>query len=250
MGTIPGFLQFYWTTGFDPVTKMFIPANYQKYTESNTGRGYITRFFYPPNDPAIKDWAQQVTDGQGHKSDVQAGAIKHQSPWTFFSLSDLPNVGYKIPDFAAIGDSSITIYEAVNLDLYIASNPDGIVGGNYAVGQTLTGLGVNIINGQVPGIQGLYFSLSPFTFDPNSLTGYVPSGGDSTLLNSSSFEAEHGELGIIGIRQQVAIPKPSAWLLAAAGLVCVLSARAIHRAQRLQSRRAPRRVFRGPHLEG
>ncbi len=59
-----------------------------------------------------------------------------------------------------------TIYTAVNEGLYMQSNPYGFLGGQYTIGASLRSLGINIVNGQIPGVLGIYFATTPFTFDP------------------------------------------------------------------------------------
>jgi hypothetical protein len=93
----------------------------------------------------------------------------------------------------------------------------------YTIGDTLDGLGLNIVNGRIAGVNGMYFATTPFGFDPASATGYVPLGGDSAWLNSANYEAANGSLEIIGIHNSV--PEPETVLLWLSGLAAVLLGR-------------------------
>jgi hypothetical protein len=167
--------------------------------------------FRQPNDRTITDWQQVITDSNG-KSKVYGGNIKQQSTWEFQPLLDLPNISWRIPDIAPFNAPDTTIYTAVNMDLYLSSNPNGFLNGNWSIGQTLDELGINIINGQISGVQGIYFATSDFTFDPNSPTGWIPIGGDSAWLNYSSQTPSSITLGIQAEHDGVLIPEPSSTL--------------------------------------
>ncbi|WP_287078474.1 MULTISPECIES: PEP-CTERM sorting domain-containing protein [unclassified Microcystis] len=167
--------------------------------------------FRQPNDRTITDWQQVITDSNG-KSKVYGGNIKQQSTWEFQPLLDLPNISWRIPDIAPFNAPDTTIYTEVNLDLYLSSNPNGFLNGNWSIGQTLDELGINIINGQISGVQGIYFATSDFTFDPNSPTGWIPIGGDSAWLNYSSQTPSSITLGIQAEHDGVLIPEPSSTL--------------------------------------
>jgi hypothetical protein len=119
----------------------------------------------------------------------------------------------------------MTIYTAVNLGLYMASNPLGFLNGSWSPGQILSQLGVNIVNGQVPGLQGIYWATTPFVFnpDPNG-PGFSPSGGDSTFLNSSTYPDS-----IIIIQQHTSVPEPSSLTLFGLGSLGLLGFAACRR---------------------
>ncbi|MCC8998737.1 MAG: hypothetical protein LM522_04450 [Candidatus Contendobacter sp.] len=169
-----------------------------------------------PGDPPITDWRQTVTkfktvNGREVRitSDVVSGNIQHDSPWSFHPLSELPNISWKIPDLAPFqGTSDLTIYTAVNLDVYLNDNPNGFLGGNWSNGQTLDDLGIHIINGQILGVNGIYWATTEFTFDPDSATGWVPIGGSSNFLNSDDWEGTFGDIGILASHAS-SIPEPS-----------------------------------------
>lgn len=151
--------------------------------------GGCTFTFTAPADAT--DWDQTVgTTGGGGQSRVYSGDIHKDSPWHFEPLSALDGLQIRIPDLAPIVTSGqdVTIYTAVNLPLYLADNPFGFFNGNWSVGQTLSDLGVTIAGGQIAGLQGIYFATTPFGFnpDPNGV-GFSPEGGDSTLLDSSTY---------------------------------------------------------------
>ena len=173
---------------------------------NNTNRP-LSRTFALPNDPTITDWKQTIKHKDGSTT-VVAGNISRNSPWAFHPLSDLPGSSWKIPDLAPFqGTPDLTIYAAVNLDLYLSNNPNGFLNGNWSDGQTLVDLGIQIVNGQIPGVFGIYWSTTDFTFDINSDTGWVPTGGSSNFLNSDAFQSQFGSIGILA--SHTSIPEPS-----------------------------------------
>ncbi len=134
------------------------------------------------------DWRQEII-GQDGSSDVYGGNVRRNSPWRFHDLNTLPQVYTRIPDIAPVaGDPEMTIYTAVNLDLYMTENPQGFLGGEWAPGDSLNDLGVKIVDGQVVGVEGIYWATTPFEFDPDPAgPGFVPSGGSGTLLSSTDL---------------------------------------------------------------
>ncbi len=150
------------------------------------------------------DWVQTI-NGKNGATKTRAGNIKQDSPWVFEELALLPEIHTRIPDLAPIAEegSELTIYSAVNLRLYMTENPEGFRGGNWQVGQTLSELGVEIVNGEVAGVQGMYWATTEFEFDPDPAgRGFTPVGGDANLLDSASYEHE------IEILQQHIDPGP------------------------------------------
>jgi hypothetical protein len=248
-------LQFWWTDGSKSPSGVLAPVkNYGLFnTRNDTGKTE----FYNFNvllDPAITDWEQTV-NGSTKASDVHTGNIVHGAPrqenipgaqaadtlnpWQFEPLSNVPDATYIIPDIAPTQDNNSldTIYTAVNEQLYMQSNPLGFLGGNYKIGDNLGALGINIVSGQIPGIEGIYFATTPFGFDPNSATGFVPIGGADTWLNATSSSADvglaaassSGGLEINGIHASV--PEPSTWWFLGGGLALIVAA-----SRRLQER--------------
>jgi len=217
-------IKFYWT-------EVGNPHPYYTPFEYTPKKGTIFAFDRP-DDRSITDWSQEITPAHGGPSHVTTGNINHNSPWAYYPLEDLPLTPYDIPDFAVFsGDTTITIYEAVNLGEYMRENPMGPLKGNYQIGQTLDELGLTIVNGQIPGIKGLYFSTAPFNFDPDSTYGYIPSGGEANWLNSATFGGGFGAtnvntLGLVGIHNgNVPEPGAIAFGVLAAGSVIGLIAR-------------------------
>jgi len=159
------------------------------------------------------------------KSQVCLGNIQRHSAWQFYPLEDLPDVAWRVPDIASInGDQNITVYTAVNLDLYISANPLGFLEGAWQPGDTLGSLGIDIVDGTVAGLQGIQWSVSPFVFDPDeSGPGWVPSGGAGDYLNSASFGYE------LGILAEHTIPEPGSYHLVSCGLIAILLARHVKR---------------------
>ncbi|MBD2187384.1 hypothetical protein [Pseudanabaena mucicola] len=217
---VPTAIRFNWTKGeFDPVTKKSIPhPEYEVFYDSNEDPLNSKRYtFTIPKDKSITDWTQTIRigngkEGQGGSTTVYGGNIIQESPWQFRPLSELPDKAWRIPDVAPLDPpADLTIYTAVNLGLYISKNPNGFLNGNWSVGQTLDTIGVTIVNGRVAGLEGIYFSTSDFTFDPNSETGWVPIDGDSAWLNSLSFQSENGAL-YIPSEHSKSVPVPSSVL--------------------------------------
>ncbi|MCP4662769.1 MAG: hypothetical protein GY856_45835 [bacterium] len=134
------------------------------------------------------DWRQEIIGPNG-SSDVYGGNIEKNSPWRFESLDALPRAYTRIPDLAPVaGDSTMTVYTAVNLGLYMTENPHGFLNGEWVPGETLSELGLEIVDGQIEGVEGIYWSMTPFEFDPDpDGPGFTPEGGPGALLNSNDF---------------------------------------------------------------
>ncbi|WP_090288016.1 hypothetical protein [Nitrosomonas mobilis] len=192
------------------------------------GKGASFKFVAPKG---ATDWQQTIIlpqdpPGPGgefpkRESFVIGGNIISNSPFAFHPLDELPNTIHHIPDLAPSGQGGpgITIYTAVNLDLYIANNPLGFNDGNWIVGDTLSSLGLEIIDGQIAGLEGIVWSLTPFEFDPNSVWGFVPEGGNLNLLNSVDFGSVPIEIVQRHIGQN--IPEPGILFLILCGLMCL-----------------------------
>jgi hypothetical protein len=138
-------------------------------------------------------WKKGKPPANGSSGILNEGSL----PWEFHLLSELPDVEWRIPDLAPVtgGDPDRTIYTAVNLDVYLRENPLGFLNGDWSVGQTLDDLGLTITNGVIPGLQGIYWSTTPFIFDPDpSGNGYMPSGGAANYLNSDLYPEDIGAI--------------------------------------------------------
>jgi hypothetical protein len=172
--------------------------------------------FWPPSSFKPTDWTQTVTYANG-KSDVSGVNLTDPGgdAWSFQPLDQLPNVNWAIPDLAPAsgGDSNLTIYAAVNLSIYLQDNPLGPNGGNYSMGQTLDQLGLSISNGVMAGLQGIWWSTTPFTIDTNSVTGFDTDG----LLNSATF-GDTTPIEILAIHT----PEPSTFALLGFGILSLL----------------------------
>ena len=161
------------------------------------------------------DWKQKIFSADG-SSEVFGGNVKKGSPWAFEQLDLLPNISARIPDLAPSGvDLGLTIYTAVNLDLYKSSNPLGFLAGEWSIGDLLSNLNLEIIGGQMTGLEGIYWATTPFEFDANPVgRGFTPVGGDINLLGSASFGHE-----IAIIQQHVdQVPEPNGLALVTLGL--------------------------------
>ena len=135
------------------------------------GKGVQFNFFRPPGQNGWRQTIFSYTDGG--TSDV-------------YTVGDFPGEWY-IPDVAALLGSACgdTIFTAVDLTLYGASNPDGFGEPGGSVGKSLSGLGVVIVDGQVEGLEGIYWASSEWTLDTTGRSIFKPIGGIGTLLNSA-----------------------------------------------------------------
>lgn len=202
-------LSFFWTRNGDQITDKDWYSEYTvegtpgsvretvqgelKFREQHPEHdGAAVRFcFYPPR--IATDWRQTIIDADGsshvYAANLTTGAGRGIGPWAFEPMALLPDTSWRIPDLAPATGGD-TIYTAVNLSVYYASNPNGFDNGNWVVGQTLGDLGIDIVNGVAPGLEGIQWATTEFVFDPLSPTGFVPTGGPSTLLTSASYPTE------------------------------------------------------------
>ncbi len=142
--------------------------------ENNTNQGKWENFGEPPANAT--DWRQWTEDKDGKRSDVMGGNIKKGSDWEWHLLSALPDIDWRIPDLIAVGPSLTTLYTAVNLDLYLSNNPWPAL----SPGDLLS-----IVNGELSGLQGIYWSSTEFTFDATSTNGFIGTAftGDAAVQN-------------------------------------------------------------------
>lgn len=163
--------------------------------ENNTDQGVWENFGEPPvNDQGEKatDWRQYTIDKDGKKSDVMAGNIAGGRGWEFRPLEDLPSVPWQIPDLISTEPGVTEIYAAVNLGLYLASNPWP----DLTPGQSVT-----VTNGRMAGLEGIYWSWTQFSFDPNSATGFVgdPYTGTAFVQNFHTDVPEPASLALLAL---------------------------------------------------
>ncbi len=222
---------FYWTDGDDkPNADGTFPyhkdGDYGSFTAAKTGQYQ----FKPPKDGNINDyhWEDKKGNTLGGITFAAANGIQQFSP-----LINLPG-GFVLPWIADTG-SGANLYEAVDLAAYIANNRNGFLNGNYQTGDSLDSLGLSIVNGQIPGVAGLYFATSELGFDRNSLTGIVPLGGPSTWLNSADYESRFGPLGIIGTIRMTDTPEPNTWGELVLGSLLLCCGRRVRRWDRLKN---------------
>ena len=208
-------VSFAWTSGGLP------HCGFSSYNSGPNTTGNPISYYFPQpiprkGEPPITDWRQtvqkiKIVNGLQIviTSEVVAGNIQRNSPWSFHPLSELPNISFRIADLAPVqATSDRTIYTAVNLDVYLNDNPNGFLDGNWSDGQLLDDLGIHIVNGQILGLNGIYWSTTEFAFDPDSATGWVPMGGGSNLLNSDVYQSQFGAIGILASHTAV-VPEPS-----------------------------------------
>jgi hypothetical protein len=92
-----------------------------------------------------------------------------------------------MPALAPIGpDSNVVVHMAVDYETYLLRNRFGFLGGGWSEGQTLASLGLNVVHGRIAGMEGVYLATTPFLFDPDSPTGWVPEDTTS-WINSSTY---------------------------------------------------------------
>jgi len=225
----PGTLDFYWTmSGQKHPNYQACPTNLNFDPLHWSGPFH----FNLPDDKTITDWTQ-VIKSTGGSSQVSGGNIKRGSdaapesaansplsPWSFQPLEDLPLVPWRIPDLAPTRDN-LTIYTAVNLDLYLRNNPFGFLQGQWQFGQTLDQLLIEIVNGRISGLDGILWATSEFVFDPLSPDGFVSSGGSESLLNSTMFQEQHGPITILS-EHFATVPEPSTLALVGTGVLGLL----------------------------
>jgi hypothetical protein len=102
-----------------------------------------------------------------------------------------------IPDLYetdALGNilDNVTLYSLVNLETYIGSAPTFVEGQRF-----------NVVDGLVAGLPGMFFSTTPFTFDPD--TGF----SDPPYTGMAVAETQHGF---------TATPEPASWVLMLIGI--------------------------------
>ncbi len=203
-------IEFYWTKNGEllkdamwevcEITLSIIPGQSNRKCYHVTGKFgpktapvHTTYEFYRP-DVGETDWEQQITLKDGISPPRISGVLAanivpnpNTQLFEFQELSTLPDIDWRIPDLFPINSNPFsTIYTAVNLNLYFSQNPLGFNNGNWSVGQTLDELSIEIVNGVVPGLEGIYWSTTPFVFEPSSPIGFSPTGGFSNFYNSAS----------------------------------------------------------------
>lgn len=142
--------------------------------------------------------------GAGPKADLMIESIiagphgfQLDDIFNTISLSRGDNVPVTIPDlYAANADRTLTsggvLYSLVDLNIFLANPPVTSLGDTFQV-----------VNGQVAGLPGMFFSTTPFTFDSN--TGF----SDPAYTGNAIEETNH---------VLTSTPEPSAWLLLASGM--------------------------------
>jgi hypothetical protein len=189
----------------------------------------IINFEFLTFDARVTDFVQTVIDPMGRESFVKGGNIKQGSPWHFEPLDLLDQIYTVIPDLIPLeGEPGTTLYTAVNLDLYQKKNPLGFLGGAWTVGQTLSGLGLAIHNGEIAGLEGIYWATTPFDFNPDPASrGWTPQGGDAFLFDSETAPYPVGIAASHIIPP--AVPEPSIYGFFGASVLALLVCRRARR---------------------
>jgi hypothetical protein len=207
---------FYWTDGSNPDQngnqKFEKDADYGSFTAPKLGEYNMYRPKSPDGETDKKVEDYHVEDSRGNT----VGGMSFASAdggFKFQPLDNLAGTAYTVPWFASLGNGP-TIYMAVDLGTYMSSNPNPF--GSFTLGQTLSSFGVTITNGQISGINGLYFATAELVYDPT--TGVAPIDGSAGWLNSVSYQSSYGPIGVIG-SIGVAAPEPSSLLLLGSAVV-------------------------------
>jgi hypothetical protein len=172
-----------------------------------------------PYTPPKKSLALAVDPSVGEISDLSIESIAFDSSTNLYGLS---NIFGTIARKVGVG-TTVTIP-----DLYADTNGDGIIGAGDVL-YTLVDLNIfldqthsfnfgdtfDIANGVIAGLEGLWFSASPFVFDP--ATGFstdgVPVGAKAFaaggFTGTGVLESNHGV---------TATPEPSTWGMMLLGL--------------------------------
>ena len=177
-----GYIVFWWTEDGAAITLPDVRHN-------NSDEGKVENFGEPPANAT--DWCQWTEDAEGNRSQVWTVQLAKNTSdeWEYEPLSNAPEVPWRIPDLIDPGliidpinldpndPNYPSIYAFVNLRLYTESNPWPLL----TPGDT-----VSVVNGEIPGLEGIAWGTTPFTYDPTSELGYVtdaPYTGDATLQN-------------------------------------------------------------------
>jgi len=213
------------TSGTDPITNAPIPDTSQfpfrkdggisgltggKISYTGPGLYFITA---PSSATDIHKTITTTTATATTTTETFMGRLQLDGTFKFSIINDLTSSNYNIPDISPYGFSNL--YVAVNLERYIAANPFGFNAGNWHQGDTLSNLGITIVNGQASGVDGIYWATSPWAFDPNpSGYGFTPVGGADSLFNSTGMES------IVSMTSSV--PEPESWALLLTSLGVVI----------------------------
>jgi hypothetical protein len=145
---------------------------------------------------------------------VPSGSDFVQYPFLDYIASiDGPGVTISVPDLYSSNDpnSDATLYEAVNLSVYMANLPA------FNIGDTF-----NVVNGTVAGLPGMFFGTVEQTLDPSS-----PSGFD----NPSPYS---GPGYTLSAHDNVVTPEPT-YIFPVGAVMIMLAIR--RKAERLSGRR-------------
>ncbi len=219
-------IRFRWTNAGEPH-----PRFGEYFEENETDTAQPRHFIEPYTNPNLQELP--VTDYQmgryypsNPNADYRSQVINlsgSAAAWIPRPLEDIGTAQCRFAWLEGVTDTSdpaATIYSAVNLQLYIASNPDGFLDGLWQPGQLLGDLGLEIVNGRIDGLDGVVFASTPFVFDPTSEMGWAPIGGPSSLINSAGWEAEFGSIVIDATTMLVPAPGTAGTLLLVSLMAC------------------------------
>ena len=153
--------------------------------------------FHRPEDETVTDWRLELVHVRG-RTTVRGGNISRDSPWAFRPIRALKGV-WLLPVLGPLdGQGQPAIHMAVNLDRLAKGRRKG-KSHKWRLGQRVADRDRHIKGGRLPGLPGVYFATDPFTFDPQSETGWVPVNGDKGWLDGALFERQYGPIAVIGL---------------------------------------------------
>ena len=193
-----GTVSFWWTAESKPIGDPGEPR------KNDTEKGRWENFGEPPSDAT--DWEAWYADKQG-KTGANFGAYLVKNPdgsWRWKAFGKYPpfdDFCLKIPDMIFTPSSPLsTLYTAINLEMYASNNPRPSIH---------EGDSVMITDGTIPGLEGIYWSTTPFTIDLTSSSGFsgTPYTGYAVSIgNTAIAETPTIALVLIGIFSLLAAP--------------------------------------------
>jgi hypothetical protein len=130
------------------------------------------------------------------------GKPAYEVPAEFVELVESPD--YRIPIISPA--SRENLYSLVYLDMYIRGNPLGFLNGNWITGQTLEELSLEVTDGVISGLDGIWISTAEWipTFNNDGKVTYSTSGTLYTSVSGDAIDSQEssfvpGPLPIFGV---------------------------------------------------